>query len=179
MVKSMSETKIPIAEIIVEYITDFCAVKNVAVFALDKTLLIMKKVTPKEWKEAQKILIESKTQSRPTTICSSGELSSIFGPPTFNSFVPNNDYHQSEAVKNIGQWGKKVPMINITEKEGTVQISYRKQLILDFRDPRFFDQLELVLDHVLKQDDLSLFSLPIENASCSIHYSQDCEHDPL
>lgn len=169
----MSETKIPIAETIIEYITDFCAAKNAAVLALDKTLLIMKKVTPKEWKEAQKILIESKTQNH--------RKSSIFGPPTFNSFVPNNwnDYPQSEAVKNIGQWGKKVPMINITEKEGTVQISYRKQLILDFRDPRFLDHLELILTHVLEQDDLSQFSLPIENVSCSIHYSQDCEHDPL
>ena len=214
--KLTPETKIPIAETIIEYITDFCGAKNVAVLALDTclaldkcistTLLIMKRITPKELKElkAQKIDRDSEKQTWQIEIESKTQVeSSIFKHNL-------NDYPQSDAAKSIGpwicakgilqqyhrcrkhgcrshsvrfdshsDWGKKVPMINITEKEGTVRISYHEQLVLDFCDPRFLDYLELVLTHILEQDDLLQLFLPVENSSCSTHYSQDCEHDPL
>lgn len=183
--KLTPETKIPIAETIIEHITDFCGAKNVAVLALDTclaldkcistTLLIMKRITPKELKElkAQKIDRDSEKQTWQIEIESKTQVeSSIFKHNL-------NDYPQSDAVKSIGPWGKKVPMINITEKEGTVRISYHEQLVLDFCDPRFLDYLELVLTHILEQDDLLQLFLPVENSSCSTHYSQDCEHDPL
>lgn len=147
----MGHEMVSITKVIIEFIIDFCGVENVAAVAIGEQLLfIEKKATVKELNEAEQQWMEQ--------------------PMTWNK-------QYAEYMCNMLA-GEIAPVVYFGN-DGIVKIKYRQSVNLDFQDPNFFDQLELVLDHVLKQDDLSLFSLPIENASCSIHCSQDCEHDPL
>ena len=68
------------------------------------------------------------------------------------------DIQIDEAMKFMMEWGRKFPFVQTIENEGTVIVSYKGQITLDFRHPRFFDHLEAVLEHVVAHDDLSEFS---------------------
>lgn len=144
----MQKSEIPVAEVIAEFIVDHCGVQDTAVSAMGPTLLmIMKGTTPEKWREVQR---------------ETGDL---------------DDLKTEDAVKFIKSWGKEYPFIQISEGDGEVSISYQQRLVLDFRDPRFFDHLEQVLDHSLNHSDLSQFALQAETASCSDHHSQARESD--
>ena len=131
----MQKSEIPIVEIIIEYITDFCSNKETAVSILGTMLMIMKGTTPKKWEEVQ---------SR-----KEGYIRGAYGPAV----------EAMDVLEFVKSWGKKLPVAYIIENDGVVNITYQKTLILDFRDPRFFDYLGLVLTHVLEQDDLAQFYL--------------------
>jgi hypothetical protein len=130
MIRFVEKSEIPVAEVIAEHIVSYCAGHNIAVSAMGPTLLmIMKGTTPEKWAEVHS-----------SRWCRQSPLT-------------------EDAVEFIKSWGKEFPFIQILEGDGEVRINYQRQLVLDFRDPRFFDHLEKVLVHALEQGDLSQFSL--------------------
>jgi|6_EtaG_2_1085325.scaffolds.fasta_scaffold52124_2 hypothetical protein len=51
--------------------------------------------------------------------------------------------------------GRKYPAISF--KDTIITIGYGGSVCFDFSDPRFFDQLDAVMTHLLIHDDLSAF----------------------
>lgn len=146
-IKFVPKLEIPFVEVISQFVFEYVASANVAVVDMLQCLFVLKGTNPAEWEEVKK---------------ASKNL---------------DDMKVTDVIDLIKDLGNKVPMIRIDGKSGLVTINYRQQQVLDFRHPHFFDHLELILDHMLNYDDLSQFSLSIENASCSIRDSQDCEPD--
>jgi hypothetical protein len=123
------EPQIPVVEVIAEFIVNFCEERGTAVSTMGTALLMIMKGTTPEQWDE----VQKKT-----------DITKV---------------DTKDAVKLIKSWGKEFPFIQINDKDGEVRINYQRQLVLDFRDPHFFDHLEQVLLHSLEQSDLSRFSL--------------------
>ena len=69
-------------------------------------------------------------------------------------------------MKVMTEFGRRYPAFIIggvieTESDSstTVRCSYGSEIILDYADPKFFDCLDAIIEHIKNHDDLSGFSL--------------------
>ncbi len=76
------------------------------------------------------------------------------------SFVSTSDAEKSQIMKVLTAIGNKYPAFMLQE-DGILHCCFKATVKLDWTDPKFFDKLDAVIDHVKANDDLSRFFLPV------------------